>query len=237
MRSFFESFNKNISKFRYPSSYLAVDKTLNLYRERIGLKQYNPSKPAKYGLLHCLLCDAIVPYTYFSLPYAGKLEVLDKENPAASYYVTGTDEYTKYLVNGFSTVANMPGRNISMDRYFTSVALAQWCLERNITIVGTMRLDWKGIPAEIKRIDKCHERSTFYVHEKDDDLMLVLNVDKRKSGKKNVVVSTSMHDNVRVTKDKRRKPQVHTFYDHTKGRVDVVDLISSNCSTRIKTKR
>ena len=184
-----------------------------------------------------MLCDAIVPYTYFSLPYAGKLEVLDKENPTASYYVTGTDEYTKYLVNGFSTVANMPGCNISMDRYFTSVPLAQWCLERNITIVGTMRVDWKGIPPEIKNIDKCHERSTFYGHEKDDDLMLVLNVDKRKSGKKNVVVLTSMHDNVRVSKDKRRKPQVHTFYDHTKGGVDVLDLISSNCSTRIKSKR
>ena len=49
-----------------------------------------------------------------------------------------------------------------------------------------------------------------------------------------MVVFTSMHDNVRVTKYERRKPQVHTFYDHTKGSVDVVDLISSNCSTRIK---
>ena len=46
-----------------------------------------------------------------------------------------------------------------------------------------------------------------------------------------------MHDNVRVTKDKRRNRQAHTFYDHTKDGVDVVDLISSNCSTRIKSKR
>ena len=52
--------------------------------------------------------------------------------------------------------------------------------------------------------------------------------------KRRMVVFTSMHDNVRVTKYERRKPQVHTFYDHTKGSVDVVDLISSNCSTRIK---
>ena len=124
-----------------------------------------------------------------------------------------------------------------MDRYFTSVSLAQWCLERHITIVGTMWLDRKGIPAEIKKIDKPDEQSTFYIHGKDDDLMLVLYVDKKKSGKKNVVVLTSMHDNVRVMKDERRKPQVHTFYDHTKGRVDVVDLISSNCSTRIKSKQ
>ena len=135
MRSFFESFNKNISKFRYRSSYLAVEETLYPYRGRIGLKQYNPSKPAKYALLYRLICDATVPYTYFPLPYAGKPEVLDRENPVTSCYVTETDEYTKYLVNGISTVANMSGCNISMDRYFTSVPLAQWCLERNITIV------------------------------------------------------------------------------------------------------
>ena len=72
-----------------------------------------------------------------------------------------------------------------------------------------MRLDRKGIPAEIRRIDKRDERSTFYVHGKDDDLMLVSYVDKKKSRKKNVVVLTSMQDNVRVMKDERRKPQVH----------------------------
>ena len=138
MQSFFESFNKNISKSGYPSSYLAVDETLYPYGGGIGFKQYNPSKSAKYGLLYRSLCDATVPYTYFSFPSAGKPEVLNKENPATSYYVTGTDEYTKYLVNGFSTVANMSGCNISIDRYFTSVPLAQWCLERNISIVGTM---------------------------------------------------------------------------------------------------
>ena len=76
-----------------------------------------------------------------------------------------------------------------------------------------------------------------FAHGKDDDLMLVSYVDKKKSGKNNVVVLTSMHDNVRVTKDKRRKPQVHTFYDHKKGSVDVLDFISSNRSTSIKSKR
>ena len=205
MQSLFESLNKNISKFRYPSNYLAVDENLYPCCGSIGFKQYNPSKPGKYGLLYSSLCDSAVAYTYFPLPYAGKPEVLDKENPATSYYVTGTDEYTKYLVNGFSAIANMSGCKISMDRYFTSVPLAQWCLEINIMIAGTMRLDRKGIPAEIKKIDKCNERSIFYVHGKVDDLKRTLYVEKKKSEKKNVVVLRSMHDNVRVTKDERRK--------------------------------
>ena len=52
-----------------------------------------------------------------------------------------------------------------------------------------------------------------------------------------MVVLTSMHDKIKVSKDERRKPQVHLLYDHTKAGVDVVDLLSSHTSTRIKTKR
>ena len=50
-------------------------------------------------------------------------------------------------------------------------------------------------------------------------------------------VCLAMHDDVKVTKDQLKKPQVHTFYDHTKGGVDVVDLLSTSHSTRIKSKR
>ena len=46
-----------------------------------------------------------------------------------------------------------------------------------------------------------------------------------------------MYDQVKVTRNKRIKPNVHCFYDHTKGGVDVVDLISNSLSTRIKCKR
>ena len=46
-----------------------------------------------------------------------------------------------------------------------------------------------------------------------------------------------MHDEVKVTVNQRRKPNVHTFYDHTKGRVDIVDLLSIHHSTRVKSKR
>ena len=56
---------------------------------------------------------------------------------------------------------------------------------------------------------------------------------KKNMGKKTVVLS-AMHSSVRVTKDKRKKPPVHTFYDQTKGGVGVVDLTSSHQSTRFK---
>ena len=112
------------------------------------MKQYNPSKPAKYGLLYQSLCDAKVPYTYSTLPYARKPEVIG----ANDYYVTGCDEYTKWLVNNFQIYETLQGWNISLDRYFTSVTLAEWCLERNITIVGSIKSDRKDIPMEMKEV-------------------------------------------------------------------------------------
>ena len=82
---------------RYPSSYLAIDETYP-YCGRIGIKQYNPSKPAKYGLLYRRLCDSAIPYTYFTLAYAGKPNNVGS-NEASKFYVSSTDEYTQYLVH------------------------------------------------------------------------------------------------------------------------------------------
>ena len=67
--------------------------------------------------------------------------------------------------------------------------------------------------------------------------MPVSYVDKKKTGKKNIVVLTTMHTSVSVTKDQRVKPNVHTFYDHTKGEVDVVDLVSTHNTTKMKNRR
>ena len=145
---------------------------------------------------------------------------------AHRYYVTGTDEYTKYLVENLKRInpTSLQGRNISMDIYFTSVTIASQCLEKEISIVGTMQLDRKGIPKEIKDVSEREERSTLYFHAEKENIMVVLYFDKKKSGKKNVIVLTTMHNCVKITQDPRQKLQVHTFYDHTKGGIDIVDL-------------
>ena len=136
--------NENNGRCRNPLPYVSVDETLYPYRGRIGMKQYNPSKSAKYGLLYQSLCDAKVLYTYSTLPYAGKPEVIGGND----YYVTGCDECNKWLVNNFQIYGTLQEQNISLDRYFTSVTLAEWCLERNITMVGTLKSDRKGISKE-----------------------------------------------------------------------------------------
>ena len=73
---FFMKMNENNGRCRNPSPYVSVDETLYPCLGRTGMKQYNPSKLAKYGLLYQSLCDVKVPYTYSTLPYAGKSEVI-----------------------------------------------------------------------------------------------------------------------------------------------------------------
>ena len=147
-RDFFEEINQLFLKLHLPSEHLAIDVTLYPYRGRVGFKQYNPSKPAKYGLLFRSLCDSKVQYTYYSLPYAGKPEQLGSE-----LYVKGTDNYTKYLTENSIQVGGkncLRGRNISLDGYFTSISIAEWCLDKNITITSPMRKDRLGIREEMK---------------------------------------------------------------------------------------
>ena len=57
------------------------------------------------------------------------------------------------------------------------------------------------------------------------------------SQEKNIIGLTTLHDTVKVSKDKRSKPQVLIMYDHTKGGVDIADLFSTHHTTRIMSKR
>ena len=175
------------------------------------------------------LCDAVIPYTYFTHAYSGKPSQTNEES--SNYYVKETDEYTKYLVNGACKYTLFSGCSISLDLYFTSVSIAVWTIEKGSTLVGTMQLK---IPKEIKtgNIGRTNQRCMHMLKNKISCLFLTLT--KKKSDKKNVVVLTTMHDNVGVTKDGRRKPDVHVTYNHAKGGVDIVDLISTHNSTRMK---
>ena len=190
MREIFEAMNSRNASMRCPSALLAVNETLYPYRGHIGFKQYNPQKPAKYGLLYRSPCDSTGWLTLaVTLPFKG-----------ATFRWTATSR-----------------------RFF----LAEWALQKKFTIVGTMHHDRKGIPKEVKAIGNREEKSVLYVYHKEKNIMLASYIDKKKSGKKNVIVLSTMHDSVKVTNDQRKKPQIHSMYGHPKGGVDVVDLLST----------
>ena len=85
-----------------PGDYLSLDETVYPMRTQISFKQFNPSKPAKYGLLFKSVNAARYPYTFISSPYSGK-----PTEEGGQYYIQGTEA------------------NISFDRLYTSIPLAK----------------------------------------------------------------------------------------------------------------
>ena len=146
----------------------------------------------------------------------------DLNNEASKFYITGTDKYSKCLVENFNHFNSSRGCSILIGLYFTSIALADWTTMTHFSFVGTMRLDRKGIPKEIKSMERCEEKLTFHGYQKN--------------GEKNIVVLTTMYTSVSVTKGHRVKPNAHTFYDNTKGGVDVMDLVSTHKTTKMKNR-
>ena len=193
MRELFKNMNVPNAKGLIPLPLLAIDETFYPYSGAIGCKQYSPNKSAKYGLLYHSLCDSSALYTYFTLPCAWKLEEIAGE--AAKFYVTRTNEYAKYLVTEFNQYNSIQGCNISMDWYFTSVTLAEWRLQNNCTTLVPC------IANELKAMTDRDEKLTLSVHCQDKEIMLVLDINKTKSGKKNIITLTTIHGKVKMTDD------------------------------------
>ena len=119
IRNFYEMFNGNCLRYVILSEFLSIDETLYPMRTQISIKQYNPNKPAKYGLLFKSINDARFPYTYQGVVYTGKPESGD-----GPHYISGTENYIKNLVEKMDRRLPLAGRNITMDRLYTSISIA-----------------------------------------------------------------------------------------------------------------
>ena len=130
-----------------PDDYISLDETLYPMRTQISFKQYNPDKPAKYGILFKSLNSARHPYTYQSIVYSAK-PVGDPTDD----YICGTAEYIKQLETKLQAYQRLQRRKISMDRLYTSIHIARWLLHKGITMVGTFQTNRVGIPPEVKDV-------------------------------------------------------------------------------------
>ena len=142
------------------------------------------------------------------------------------FCVTSTDEYSVYLVNKLSSHVDITERNVYVDRYFTTVTIAHYLKEEKMTLVATMRTNRKGIPKELVEMQNCDDKDIKFVYVNEDDMILKSHVVKEKSGKRNILLFSTMHDDVRCSQHERKKPHTICFYDKTKSGVDVVDMVT-----------
>ena len=235
IRNLFETFNQNCSKCVIPEEFICIDETLYPTRNKISFRQYNPSKPAKYGLLFKSINSVTYTYTHCIIPYCGK-----PTEDATGFYVKGVEETVQYLVQNLQKYVDLQGRNITFDRYYTSVALAKWLLSHNITCVGTLQSNRRGIPSEIKDMSERELFSYEFFWESIENKLMLHSyvVSTKNSGKRNVLLLSTAPAYLGVTKDDgKKKPAIYKLYDFTKGGTDVMDRRIGTYTCKSKSNR
>ena len=156
------------------------------------------------------------------------------------YYVQTTDDIVKYLVNNLTREANIKGHNLSTDRFYTSIEIANWLLEKNVTCVGTIKGNRRGIGDLKSLVNRESPSSTKVYWNKDNTTLNVISyvVNTKSSGKRNVLVLSTLNLILGLTKDDgKSKPAIIKFYDFTKGGTDIVEQIMGKHTVKPKSSK
>ena len=112
----------------------------------------------------------------------------------------------KRIVEGYDQHGySLKGANISMDRYYTSIHLAEWLYDKNITCIGTLNSNRKGLPKEIKKTKVRKENSWISCKSDKGEVTLNLFVVKTNSiGMRNVLLLQTTNPAHYVTQDDKK---------------------------------
>lgn len=153
------------------------------------------------------------------------MEVYVGKQPNGPY---NQDNSANSIVKRMISPISKTGRNLTIDNWFTSVPLAVDLLQNHkITMVGTIRKNKREIPPLFLDTKKREVNSSKFGYNKE--CLLVSYVPKKN---KNVLMLSTMHKqgDIDVQSGEQRKPEVITFYNFTKGGVDVVDELKAEYS-------
>lgn len=112
------------------------------------------------------------------------------------------------------------GRNITMDNYFTSVPLVKDLLSRKTTVLGTLRKNKREIPPSFLLARNKPVHTNMFAFTKTETL-----VSYKAKANKIVLALSTLHNDDKIDEDTGdlSKPEIITFYNLTKGGVDVVE--------------
>ena len=227
IREIWSMWNERLRMFWNASSCITVDEQLVASRCRSPNRVYNPSKPGKYGELIRWCADA--DYRYF----LNGLPVTKRPNDADAAHEHKIENQAKNIVMTLTNPFLDEGRNVTADRFFSSVPLAEALLQRKTTLVGTMMKNKREIPPILhEKMEKYESAFVFGGHGKK----VTLQSQQIKPNRKCYLIS-SMHHSATTDDTEKRKSDIQLFYNMTKPGVDVVDEMCKMYTTRCKVYR
>lgn len=192
---------------------ITIDEGICAFRGRVGFKIYMPQKPNKYGIKIFMLADANTAYIKNFEVYTGKDPY--KDNSAAGTVLR--------LLSHMSG----SGHTVYVDRFFTSIDLAERLETLNIGLVGTIIKTRKNIPPvmKTKKLKKGEQ-----IFRRKNNILL-----QRWRDKRDVWMITTRHTSNMSNYINRRgmqlvKPLSVQDYNKNKSGVDLFDQrISYGC--------
>lgn len=193
-----------------PERNIAIDESMIGWKGRLGWKQYIPSKRKRFGIKVFALCESSSGYFYNFIFYTGsdtKYGTKYENEPKTSRVVL---ELVDSLLD--------KGYCLFLDNYYTSVDLVQKLVKKRTDCIGTMRINRKGLPKEIKVKLKKGDSVAMYKKK--------IMVQKWKD-KKDVLMISTLHDKtmkkIQTRHGEAEKPSCVVDYNQQMGGVDLSD--------------
>ncbi|KAJ4430410.1 hypothetical protein ANN_22626 [Periplaneta americana] len=217
-------------KYYIPSAHLTIDEMLSLFRGRCPFKVFMKDMPGKYGILIRMLSDAHTRYILKMEVYAGK-----DERPAE-------ERSAKAVVRRLVKPLEGTGRNVTTDRYYTSIELAEELYnDDKLTLVGTLKSNRKHIPEELKKTqgrELYSSRFSFTDPKTGKAPVTLVSYITRLKPTKNLLLLSTQHNDRKVDEStEKKKTDVNLYYNETKGGIDSIDQMTRHHSVKRGTRR
>ncbi|XP_068103444.1 piggyBac transposable element-derived protein 4-like [Hyperolius riggenbachi] len=218
--------NKKFCEVYMPEQNISVDESLVPFHGRLAIKQYIPSKRARYGVKLYKVCESRTGYTYAFNVYEGKDSLL--EPAGCPSYLGTTGKIVVDLLNPFLH----KGYHLYVDNFYTSVPLFKFLYASETPACGTVRPNRKAMPQQVlhKKLQKGESFSL-----RSNELLALKYRDKR-----DVLMLSTIHTEATVTTvsqgETQKKPVAIAEYSKYMGGVDLSDQVLAPYAVHRKTK-
>lgn len=200
--------NAKFAEVYKPKQHLSIDEAMIKFKGRHHAVQYMPKKPIKWGFKVWVCAESDTGYCLQFDVYTGKAR--DPARAAArTEHGLGYD-----VVATLSQQYQEKNHIISYDRFFSSVALAEFLLRKRTYVNSTVMLNRKGMPTQTRKLQlKKGQPCQQYLK---GHLLTTVFFDKRQV----CHLSTGCQPGIAVN---RVKPIVNDDYNRFMGGVDLCD--------------
>lgn len=212
IRGLAEQLEDIFQQWYIPGTSVCIDESMVPFQGRLVFKQFEKNKAHKFGIKVFKLC--VDHYTLKYRIYGGK-EKSPKFSVSENVVLEMMTHYLHF------------GRTLFCDNWYTSVSLAEKLLKADTHLVGTLRSNRSGNPAEVIR--KKLKKNEYIARQNKSNVCVLKWRDKRDV----LVLSTKHKDEFQTLQCRGReikKPQIILDYNVGKSFVDRSDQMASYCS-------